>query len=231
VRGGSDGALDLTAAVHDPRNVLLSSQHGCLIFARLSPGIYEVHSAVLPEGRGRWAADFARACLHWMFTRTDALEIVTKCPRGNLAARTLALHVGMKPAFVVPDAWEIKGRKVDCEIMSLPLQSWLVTAPGLVERGDWVAAQMASSNVRLTARDDQEARRQVGLAFEMFLSGQIHKGVVFLGRWARMAGYGTAEVVSERPAALAFPGATVVMQDNGAFYLMGVDASAPTALL
>src|SRR5690348_6364974 len=89
VRGQAEGPLDLTGAVIDPRNYLLMGQHGGLLFQCHSPGIYEVHSQCYPEGREAWMIQFVRGCLHWMFCRTDAVEILTRCPGSSPKRRWL----------------------------------------------------------------------------------------------------------------------------------------------
>ena len=34
---------------------------------------------------------------HWMFTKTDAFELLTKCPHGNIPAKAGAKIVGCSP--------------------------------------------------------------------------------------------------------------------------------------
>ena len=161
IGGPLAGKLDFTAVVQDPRNILLMSQHGGMVFHQLSPGIYDAHIAVVPEGRGKWALNMTRACFHWMFTRTDALEIMARIPKGNVAARAMATAMGMKPSFATQS----------CSVLSITVQQWAAIAPGLVERGQWVATRMGWNNVKLVENEDPEAYRHIGLAFEMFLSG------------------------------------------------------------
>lgn len=224
VRGALPGELDFASVIRDPRNILLMSQHGGMIFTHMTPGIYEVHTLVLPEGRGDWTLNMVRACLHWMFTRTDMMELVTRCPKGNLAASSLARAAGCSKAYVTPPTWPLRDNLVPCTVYSMTIQQWIPTAPGLVERGKWVEKRLGWAGFRMTETPDPEAHRYMGLMFEMFLNGQVQKSVLFSERWAKVAGHGPAEVASERPAAIAFPGATVVFQENtGDFYLAGVD--------
>jgi hypothetical protein len=42
--------LDLTFQVENRNNVLLSGEHGCCIFLKMLPGVYEVHTQVRREG-------------------------------------------------------------------------------------------------------------------------------------------------------------------------------------
>lgn len=62
------GELDFEEAVAEDHNWFLMGKHGGFALAWSGPGVYEVHVFILPEGRGKWAAqarqeviDFAKA--------------------------------------------------------------------------------------------------------------------------------------------------------------------------
>lgn len=62
------GELDFEEAVAEDHNWFLMGAHGGFALAWSGPGVYEVHVFILPEGRGKWAAqarqatiDFAKA--------------------------------------------------------------------------------------------------------------------------------------------------------------------------
>ena len=62
------GELDFEEAVAEDHNWFLMGEHGGFALAWSGPGVYEVHVFILPEGRGKWAAqarqdviDFAKA--------------------------------------------------------------------------------------------------------------------------------------------------------------------------
>src|SRR6202161_2077340 len=79
--------LDLTFHVENRNNVLLAGEHGCCIFLKMLPGVYEVHTQVRREGRGEWTNALTAACAHKMFLQTDAYEIMTRVPAGDIAAK------------------------------------------------------------------------------------------------------------------------------------------------
>lgn len=54
---GGVGDLDLTQAVETLSNWFLLGEYGGFACCWSGPGIYEVHTFILPEGRGRWAID------------------------------------------------------------------------------------------------------------------------------------------------------------------------------
>lgn len=51
------GYLDMTPVVERPEHWFLIGDHGGFALTWSAPGVYEWHSFILPEGRGKWAAD------------------------------------------------------------------------------------------------------------------------------------------------------------------------------
>ncbi len=204
VRGFHKSALDLTEALAQGNKICLLGKHGGLLFHLLQPGLYEVHTQILPEGRGAWALDCVRACLLWMFSRTDAVEIITRCPHGNLAAKAMARSVGLKHQFTNPQGWVMDDKAVPSDIYSLTIQDWMRTSSGLVERGQWfhhcLDAQLEKvGRTDLKHPDDVDHDRYVGAACEMVFGGQPLKAEAFYARFAMMAGYLPMRVASLAP--------------------------------
>jgi hypothetical protein len=228
VRGHHKGPLDLTSAINDQRNVLLLGEHGGILFTELQPTIWECHTQVLPEGRGKWAVDMTEACLHWMFTRTLAMEIMTKVPKGNYAARALAKAIGGHHEFTARQGWIMDDKPVPADIFVLRIHDWMLRAPGLPERGQWFHERLEREFARLGAEDlahedDAEHDRFVGAACDMILGKQVRKGVLLYNRWAMMAGYQPATIMSMNPVAIDIGTALVVVRNNGDFYVAGVN--------
>lgn len=113
VADAAEGKLDITAAVENPNNYCLMAEHGGCMFFRLMPTIYEVHTQVLPEGRGPWAIAMIRAAIHSMFARTDAWEIMTRVPRTHIAAKAATLRVGARFEFTRDDPCLFRGELVN----------------------------------------------------------------------------------------------------------------------
>ena len=184
-----DGVLDLTNVVQDQRNILLMGEHGGQMFRWLQPGVYEVHTAVLPEGRGEWAGEMAAKAFRLMFTCSDAYEIVTRIPRGHIAALTLAKMLGMRHEFTASNAVKFRERITDLHVLSIRIQDWAAFAPGLVERGEWLHRRMREEAERLKLGiephddDDESHNRYTGLAAELALQGQLGKAVTLYNRW------------------------------------------------
>ena len=66
----------------------------------MDAGLYAVHTVSLPEGRGREMLTARSASLREMFTKSDAVEIVTVVPAGNKGADVWASHAGFREVFV-----------------------------------------------------------------------------------------------------------------------------------
>lgn len=204
VRGAAEGPLDLGPVIADPRHVALMAEHGGCVFIQHQPGIFEVHTQILPVGRGAWAVAMVRQALYWMFTRTDAVEIWTRCPKGNLGARALARAVGGAFEFTAQRGWIQDGAVIQADIFALRIQDWMKTASGLVEVGEWFHESLKREFERTgrpeeTHPDDGVHDRYVGLAVEMIRNGQPYKGAIFYNRFAAMAGYEKVRILSVDP--------------------------------
>lgn len=223
IKGWKTGAIDLAAAVVDPRNILLTGRYGAVLFHQRQPGLYEGHSMALPEGRGRWMLGFAEAAIHWMFSRSDAMELITRCPQGNAPALALTKRIGGKEWFTNPAGWIMDRDPIPAAIYRRNMQDWLDTGPGLVERGQWFRRRLKEEFARhnQTMPDwyfDDAYDRQIGGAVEMLLGGQAVKGQVFFNRFACMAGAQEIALVSVDPITINTGYALVIFRDAD-FYI------------
>jgi hypothetical protein len=204
VRGVCEGPLDLGPLLQDQRHVCLMEDFGGCLFTQQSPGIYEVHTQFLPQGRGAKALATVQGALHWMFTRSGAVEIWTRCPKGNLGARVLAKAIGGREEMVVKQGWVQDGQIIPATIFSLTIQEWMKTAPGLEEIGDWFHRKL-EEEYRIAGYsepvhdDDPSHNRYVGAAVEMIRGGQAYKGQIFYNRFAAMSGYQPIKIINTDP--------------------------------
>ena len=136
--------LDLTFQVANENNVCLVGEHGCCVFLKAMPGVYEVHTQVKREGRGEWTNALTRACAHWMYLRTDAYEIMTRVPQGHIGAKAAAQNAGMRYDFTREKECLFRGQMIDVHIYSFRIQDWLVVRPeGLVDVGRSISRSIA----------------------------------------------------------------------------------------
>lgn len=188
-----DGVLDLSEAVANRRNHVLIGEYGAICFFLLQQGVYEIHTQILPEGRGTRAVDLTAACAKYMFTRTDAYELVTRVPREHRAAAALSVASGLRKEFTISGAARFRERITDADVYSLRVQNWAARAPGLVERGKWLHRRMAQEAERLGLQvnlhedDDESHDRYAGAAAEMAFGGQSVKGAALYNRWVSLA--------------------------------------------
>lgn len=226
VAGRNNGLMDFTFAIQDESNILLMGRYGGFLFSQVWPGIYEVHPMILPEGRGEWSHEMGQCAMFWMFTRTECLEILAPVPEGNRRALAYAKQMGLQPSFTTGPRFPLNGKAMPLVVHSITLQDWLKDAPGVCERGEWVQHELTRFGLRLTTSESPDLYRQIGFAFECFLNGAAPKGVVFHHRWARLAGFEPCRLVSDKPVAVEFAGATIVLQDHGRFYVAGAEKGA-----
>lgn len=209
--------LDLKNVVKN--HIVLESEKGCVIFAKIQPGIYEFHASVLPEGRGAWMQEGAAEAFHWMFTRTDAYELMTKCPDGNLPSKIGAKHVGCMLNFRTGPIWPVDGKLVPVDVYSILIQHWAIKAPKLEEIGEWFHDTLIGEYSRLgkqvhVEEDDKTHNRFVGASIEMMKGGLTGKALNFYNRWSAMSGYKAISVVSSDPLVIDIDEAKIRVRDN-----------------
>jgi hypothetical protein len=129
VAGPIEEPLDVAPLLADPRNIALWGQHGGIVFIHMQPCVYEAHTQVLPEGRGSWTLEMAQAALLWLFAGTDALEVLTRVPKGNAPALALAKAVHGEFEFTNKKGWMLRGEMIPADVYSLTIQRWMRTAP------------------------------------------------------------------------------------------------------
>lgn len=89
--------IDLTEFASREEHIGLVGEHGGFLCSWTAPHCYEVHTLILPEGRGRWAYDFARAGRDWM-QEFGALHLWTRVHPQAPHVRRFTLRAGFKPA-------------------------------------------------------------------------------------------------------------------------------------
>lgn len=203
------GVVDISKQVSNQNNILLMGDHGGCFFSKLMEGFYEVHTQVLPEGRGQWAKDFLIAVRHYIFTRTDACEVLTRVPTEHKGARAAAQSVGMKYEFTREDGCVFGGKVMPVEVYSERVQDWVPNAPYLVDKGEWLHEQMAKEAKRLNIaipphENDENHNRYVGACLEMMYGGQYHKAIAFYNRWAMISRHDVISLVSTSPVIIKF---------------------------
>ena len=212
---GGTHAIDLTPTLADPNNYALRCEGGGFVLHRHEPGIYEVHSQFLPGAR-RHTRTAMRAGFRYMFERTDAARIVTKCPKGNRGAGALANAAGFRHLFRREAAWD-DGGAVD--YLALDIDDWALARPEHAADGklfhDAIETAKEASGSRLTVHGhDEPHERVVGAVWRLVRAGNAAKGVALYNRWARLAGYAPINLISEHPATVDVIDAVVALSPD-----------------
>tara|TARA_R110000868_G_scaffold18051_2_gene78323 strand:- start:171 stop:605 length:435 start_codon:yes stop_codon:yes gene_type:complete len=90
------GELDFSDAVGDEKNWFLIGEYGGYILAWSAPNVREVHVFVLPEGRGKWAAQARQFTIDYAIDNQVQMLWARISPR----ARSVAYYArrgGMQP--------------------------------------------------------------------------------------------------------------------------------------
>jgi hypothetical protein len=96
VGGDGESYLDLTAVLAEDRNVLLVGTAGGFLATWTAPETYEVHTFILPHGRGPQAFALAREGQAWMQAH-GATHLWTRVDRKHRHTRLFTLRAGFKP--------------------------------------------------------------------------------------------------------------------------------------
>lgn len=71
----ADSSLDCTATLARANAHAFYGEHGVVIFGANDNATYSLTLAVTEDGQGKWAVDFLRAAVAWMFLFTDAIQL------------------------------------------------------------------------------------------------------------------------------------------------------------
>ncbi len=89
------GELDLSEAVARPENLCMFGRWGGFLLAWSAPGVREVHTMILPEGRGAWARQARAEMIAYCATQGDTM-LWTKIPADQPHVRRFAIEGGMR---------------------------------------------------------------------------------------------------------------------------------------
>lgn len=207
----AEGPLDVSRQVADAGNVCLVGEHGAFFCFKFFPGTFEVHTQILPEGRGRWARDFALAGARYMFTATDAVEILTRVPEGHVAAAALARAMGFRVQFSTPPECLFRGKRVPCTIYALTIQDWALheSEDDGARFHEWLNRQVSVGEPH---DPDPDHNRIVSIALAMIKAGQVVKGVLWYNRWCAAARHEPIALLSLEPPRIRFDAGILTME-------------------
>lgn len=214
--GAGTEAVDLSPVLAECRNYALATEHGGFLFIKHEVGRYELHTLFSKEGRGRGVLPAFAEAARFMFTATDATEIVTKTADSNRAASIMARRAGFRPTFTRPAAWHDGS---DMTFYGLTLDEWMQRDPTLEAEGHAFhemleAAKRAKGSELPTHPDDPAHDRAAGAACLMAKAANAAKAAWIYSRWACLAGYQTIELIEDNPVVLDVRDALVTVTDG-----------------
>lgn len=221
----SPDPLDLTPLVENPANITIEADGGGWLLQAILPAVYELHTLFLPEARGKPYFRQAREAMRLVFTTTDALEILTKCPDDNPGARMAATLAGFRERFRREHVWNI-GTTAECGVsyQAFTIDDWIARDGEIKRVGhefhETLETEKRARGSELAVHPDDEAHdRAVGAAYLMAKHGQMAKGVGVYNRWAAFAGYVAVRMLS--PSILDIADAVLEVSD-GEMKVLGV---------
>lgn len=93
---GGEGPLDLSEAAENEINYFLLGDHGGFFCNWTAPETYEVHTFILPSGRGAWGFSFAKAGRDYM-AGIGASHLWTRVAKTDRHTRIFTLRAGFRP--------------------------------------------------------------------------------------------------------------------------------------
>jgi hypothetical protein len=223
-----EGPMDLTATVQNPNNVAIVNRWGGFVAIQMTPMLYECHTLFLPEKEGLVEVlALARDAEAFMFTHTQATELITRVADGNRAAHIVASKANFKnfghQKNLVPG--------VDCEVMRYAIDDWALTA-AITQLEGWTFHSAIADAKRLAGAGDihePDVRhdRFVGAALLMAKAGQVMKAFMFYNRAAFIYGYHPIRLLSDSPAVID-TGDAIVGIENGQIEVMQCRSAPPS---
>jgi RimJ/RimL family protein N-acetyltransferase len=219
--GFLDEPVDLTNVISNTNNVVLEMDGFVGIYVAIQPGLFEVHTQASKDARDAGLVlPAAKASLEHMFLKTNCIEVITRVPKANKAARALVQATGFKLQFEVAQGWQVNGEVMPCDIYAISLTDWLNIGEHLETYGkefhEHVVAACEKAGVeRAEHPDDAVHERMAGAAYMMIRHGHVGKAVLSYNRWAAMAGYMPISPVSLTPMIIHIGDMALLVRDDG----------------
>lgn len=105
--------------------VLSPNEWTVFVLVPVNSFTYEVHTNILPEGRGKLAIEACDEALFWVFSETNILKLITHVPISNVPAYALARKAGFKREGVNEKSWLKNGVLHDQLVLGLSKGDWL----------------------------------------------------------------------------------------------------------
>lgn len=216
---GGTGAIDMTPALADPRNIAVECASGGFVALQLGEGRYEIHSLFLPDKAACEAIALMRQGLDYLFAATEARELVTKVPVKNRAAAGLARLAGFAKLFDLPIKWDGDGDQL-VAFHTLTLEKWAMQSAQALSAGTWAHDAMeqakaeGQSSLGAHSAEADAHLRMAGVAMLMLQAGQPRKAERVYNAWADWTGYPRITVLRDHPIVIDLEGIVIEARGN-----------------
>jgi hypothetical protein len=192
------GSLSVRGLTKSRDNVFLvptrnGKRIGFFAFIRKAPGLFEVHTNILPGFRGGVAVKAATAAMDWIFKHTDVDVLASYAWSNSPHVHAFASIVGFRDDGLRPHAKPVKGEQVLVQHMSICCHEW---ARGACARhahiGEIFHQRLFSGQGFDNHGKDVNHDGMVGLCLSMVTAGQPIKASIIYNRWAAVNGYAPA---------------------------------------
>ena len=200
--GYADGDdVDLSHLVENPANVCFLTDRGLggYILVNKGHGIYEAHTLAMPTDRGKPMLRLMREGFAFMFLVTDCVTVTTLVPDGSFQAASWAKLAGFRFSFRREAFFRLDGKLVGGTFMALSHEDWVFCAPNLINRGEAFHDMMETKRPHGSHADDPIHDRWVGATILAIEAGNLIKAITLYNRWAVIAGYVPATIITTNP--------------------------------
>lgn len=189
-------------ALHDTTFIINEGGFGVLgdrmawLYNRVGVGTYEGHTAVLPEKRGPGILAYFAQSIETAFMESDAMSIYTRCPVDNHNTNQIAKRLHFNFLYVGSNTWGGQ----DMNVYSLPIDVWAAHNRKHIDKGKWLHDEFErNGGLHDEHEDDDDHFASAGVALELALRGQPHKGEHIYNVRAQMSGYDPVAVICLDP--------------------------------
>jgi hypothetical protein len=108
-----------------PPNIFVVDERGVVAANYVEPGIYNVHTNLLPSCRGQKAVEAASEFLRFLFLEQEVSELRTSIPETMPHVKRFAKQFGFRWIYNRKEAWKVLGTLVDMGFYSITREQYL----------------------------------------------------------------------------------------------------------
>jgi hypothetical protein len=103
---------------------LSPNPNALFLYLPINSATTEVHTCILPDGRGREGVRAAKESIRWIFTQTDFRKIISWVPSFNRAALVFARMAGLSREGINRMSFLKDGTLFDQHLLGITKEEW-----------------------------------------------------------------------------------------------------------